>query len=221
MKILFVISALATMFSSSACECPNLLQNELIFEVYNNGYKVALTSEDVEKFDTVFNEVLQSSRPMPALGVSLHNETMKAVENGIWVRYAFDKTCVIDEMPFDQLLIKFSKDMYGFDVIRGNNGVFEGRNYYIDIHQNLDDAYNFLISLPVSQEKFNSAINCQLQTVKSFEENNIKIKEVFAESVLPSINKDNKDKNTVIKQEGEGGTEKDYEHMIQWNNIKG
>lgn len=214
MKVFFVLSALITMFSSSNVQNVDILKEDVKVEVFNNGYIVDISSENVDKFDELFTEVLKTSRTMPALGVSLQNEVMKSLHNGVWVCYTFKEPCCVDDMCFDQLLIKFTKDMYGIDVIRGNRGVFEGRNYYIDIHQSLDNVYEYLLSIPLTDKKVEVDTGAQ---ITSFDSSDIKIKEVFAQNFLPSINKDKKDNNTVIKQDSDSEKSKDYEHMIQYN----
>ena len=210
LKLFFIFSAIAMMFTSQVCSMPEKLNEEIMFSAYNNGHQIEMTEDDIKKFDEIFSEMLQDCRPMPALGVSLHDQTMKEVENGIWIRFEFDETIEVNELPFDELLIKIAKDMYGFNVIRGNQGKFEGRCFYVDIPRNLDKLYDYLLELPVSQEEFafrefSTQTSTESEDCKesSFETQDLKIKEVSLSQSLPSINKDNKDKsNTVIEQTG-------------------
>lgn len=216
-KIMMMVLALATMFASQSVSMPELLKEEVMFSAYNNGNQIIMTEDEVSSFDKLFTEILENCRPMPAYGVSLHDETIKAVNKGVWIRYEFDKTLEVNGLPFDELLINLTKDMYGFNIIRGNEGRFDGRCFYIDVPRNMDKLYEYMLSLPVSETKF------ELKQVETKESSlltdDLKIKEVSldcdssekcedcgtqatsAES-LPSINKDNKDKsNTVIEQD--------------------
>ena len=180
LKILFAFMAICTMFSSGSCSSPDALKEEIMFDAYNNGYKIEITQEDASKIDELFTTALKGSYPMPALGVSLHDKTMEAVEDGIWLRFAFQEPLTVDELNFDQLLINLTKDMYGFNIIRGNDGKFDGRNFYIDLRRNLDDLYDFVVSLPVGEEKFEADFEWVSQAEPTSFENmdELKIKEV-------------------------------------------
>lgn len=154
LRLLFVFVALVTMFTSGSNALPEGLKDKVMFEAYNNGEKIVISEENASEIDRLFCCSLKGCRVMPALGVSLHDETMQAIEEGIWLRFAFDEKLEINGLHFDQLLIKVTKDMYGFNIIRGNKGKFDGRCFYIDIKHNMDDLYSYLLSLPVGDEKF-------------------------------------------------------------------
>lgn len=112
----------------------------------NNGEIIQMTNKDLEKFNEIFSSSLENSRSMPAFGVSLHEETIKAMKEGIWVKFIFNETRIENRMPFDELLIHVEKDNYGLNIIRGNNGKYEGRCFYLDLDKNLNELYNFLSS---------------------------------------------------------------------------
>ena len=50
-------------------------------------------------------------------------------------------------MPFDELIINITKDSSGLNIYRGNDGVFEGRCFYLDLKGNLNDLYDFIEGL--------------------------------------------------------------------------
>ena len=221
-KLFYIFTAIALMFSSQVCSSQDKLKEEIMFSAYNNGNQIEMTEEDVSNFDALFSAALKDCNPMPAYGVSLHDETMKAIQEGIWIRFEFDEELTVNELPFDELLINITKDMYGFNIIRGNDGVYEGRCFYINLERNLDSVYDMLSSLPVSDNAFEIR-KVEIEEQETFAED-LKIKEVSADEIqenecpdcskesretrlealaecLPSINKENKDKqNTVIYQ---------------------
>lgn len=207
-KILWTISAIAMMFFSSPSQCPTALKEGVMFQAYNNGYQIEMSEENVKEVDKLLCQALKDSRPMPALGVSLHDDTVKATEKGIWLRFAFNGTQEVSGLQFDQLLFRVTKDMYGISIDRGNNGIFEGRNFYIDIHQNLDGLYNYLKTLPTTQNKFTA--NVDMSSVQTFNESEMKIKEVdkieenfnVLTTSIPAVNKDKDKNNSVIEAEG-------------------
>lgn len=100
---------------------------------------------DINELNIVLNEMLQDSHEMPAFGVSIHTETLKAINDGIWLRLQYNGTQVVDEMNFDELLIQVEPNYTGFNIIRGNRGIYEGRCYYIDLMQkDMNTLYNYL-----------------------------------------------------------------------------
>lgn len=110
--------------------------------VDNNYYRV----EEVENFNEVMLAMLRDSHTMPAFGVSIHAETLNAIRNGVWVKLQYNGTQYVDEMPFDELLIQVEQDYNGFNVIRGNRGVYDGRCYYIDLVGNtMTPLYEYII----------------------------------------------------------------------------
>ena len=99
----------------------------------------------IDKFDPNFNLIIENfkkifvlGRIMPAFGVSLHDETLSALKQDNWVRLNFDGTQTINELPFEALLFKL-EDCYGFNLIRENNGRYEGRCIYLSF----DNLINF------------------------------------------------------------------------------
>lgn len=203
LKMMFIFAALVMMFSGSN-HVPAQLGEKVMFDAYNNGNEIIVSQSDLEKIDDIFKRALVSSRPMPALGVSLHDETMQDVQKGIWIRFSFGETLEIDGLSFDQLLIKIKQDMYGFNIIRGNNGKYDGRCFYIDIKNNLDELYNFLKTLPTSQSKFEAKaadkkeFGGEEKLLQSLSFQNVE--NGCAKIELPSINKDKEKQSTVIKQ---------------------
>ena len=91
-------------------------------------------------------DMLKDSHTMPAFGISIHVETLKAIQKGVWLKLQYNGTQVVDEMPFDELLIEVNPEFSGFNIIRGNRGIYEGRCYYIDlIDKNMKTLYDFIL----------------------------------------------------------------------------
>ena len=107
----------------------------------STSYEVIVNNEcklvnKIDELNIVLTEMLNESRTMPAFGVSIHSETINEIKNNIWLRLKYEETQYVDDMPFDELLIRVEYDYSGFNVIRGNKGVYEGRCYYIDLVDN-------------------------------------------------------------------------------------
>lgn len=97
------------------------------------GKKRTLLVSDNE-FRLIISEmgyILSDCHDMPALGVSLHEETVNAMKNNCWVELCFPNTMEHNEMPFDTWLIEVEKDFTGFNIIRRWKDRYEGRCYYM------------------------------------------------------------------------------------------
>lgn len=92
--------------------------------------------------------MLENSREMPAFSVSIHIDTIKEITRGCWLKLQYRETKVVNDMPFDELLIKVEQNVNGFNVIRGNKGIYEGRCYYIDLdNKSMNGLYNYISKL--------------------------------------------------------------------------
>lgn len=104
--------------------------------------------DDIDKLNSVLIDMLQNSHTMPAFGVSIHTETIKAINSGVWLKLQYNGTQIVDDMPFDELLIEINPEYNGFNIIRGERGIYQGRCYYIDLVTNdMDKLFKYLESL--------------------------------------------------------------------------
>lgn len=103
--------------------------------------------EYIDNLNKVLSGMLQNSNIMPALDVSIHTETLEAIKTGVWLKLQYNGTQTVNDMPFDELLIQVNPDFNGFNIIRGNRGIYEGRCYYINLVDNtMEGLYNFIKS---------------------------------------------------------------------------
>ena len=145
LKMCYFFMILPILLCSSSMGVLNLFQEVKMVEFYYNGEQFWLTKEQQEEFDNIFCDALKDARQMPAYGVSLDDYTQKAFKSGLWIKFIYNDTIVKSEMPFDCLLLNVCEDCHGINLIRGNNGVFEGRCFYLDLEGTLDDVYQFLL----------------------------------------------------------------------------
>lgn len=98
--------------------------------VYNNGSSTTylVGQKPYEDIMLSWNNLLNGSHEMPAYGVSLNKETLKAMNSGLWVEFDFGKPTEYNGMPFEKLLVEVNKGFYGFNIIRytKQNG-YDGR----------------------------------------------------------------------------------------------
>lgn len=105
--------------------------------------------EDMQNLNNVLSQMLQGSHQMPALGVSIHTETIMAINKGVWLRLQYNGTQQVEDMPFDELLIEINPELSGFNIIRGNKGIYDGRCYYIDLNNSTMKILSDYITLNV------------------------------------------------------------------------
>lgn len=201
LKLLYFFMIVPILFCSQANVMVDLFNEVSMIEVYNDGQVIELSEEEQNKFDELFCDAISQARQMPAFGVSLHDLTIEDMKHGIWVKFIFDKTIVKSEMPFNELLIHVQKDCHGFNVIRGNNGRYEGRCYYLDLDGTLDEVYDFLAGL---KEKTETEIEVELDS-QEIEETRIITENVDENNDDEKNSKDNNagPKPSVIEQKSD------------------
>lgn len=119
---------------------------ELIID--NQKSNFSKTDENYKQILSTFETMINSSHQAPAFGVSLDNLTRKEMENGVWLEFNFDSTCLNSEMPFDSLLINVQSDFNGFNIIRKYQNKYDGRCFYLNlIDSDMSSLYNLLVSL--------------------------------------------------------------------------
>ena len=144
-KVLFFMMIFPILFCSSVANVIDLFCEADMIVFYKEGQQIYLSENDQSQIDQLFSDAIEKSYSMPAFAVSIDNLTKKSMKSGLWIEFVFDKTMAASEMPFDSLLINITKDCHGINLIRGNDGIFEGRCYYLDLENTMDDVYDFLI----------------------------------------------------------------------------
>ncbi len=115
------------------------LKNLASVQVYENG-KVRTINKGEQEFLTIFSNLKNlflNGYLTPALGVSLHSDTVKAMKTDNWIKLNFLPTQTKDDLPFDALVFRLD-DCYGFNLIRQHNGQFSGRCLYFNLNQQTD-----------------------------------------------------------------------------------
>ena len=115
--------------------------------IYNNGVVHNCTKTESATLLETLQQMLTNSHEMPALGVSLDNETRNELKNGLWLEFNYKTTQTYNEMPFDSLLIKVEPDNSGFNVLRKHDNLYEGRCYYINLDCNMSALYNKILEI--------------------------------------------------------------------------
>lgn len=154
-KVLFFFLVFPILFCSSIADVVDLFCEAEMIVFYKGGQQIYLSESEQSQIDELFSEAIEDSFSMPAFAVSIDNLTKEAMKSGYWIEFVFDKTMIANEMPFDSLLVNITQNQYGINLIRGNNGVYEGRCFYLDLMgKNLNDLYDYLLNLNTQEENF-------------------------------------------------------------------
>ena len=117
--------------------------------VFNQGSTFTFNRGD-DKFEMILNAFLntiKNAREMPAFGVSLHDETTSALKLGTWIEFVFDRPQSHNDMPFESLLVSVEPDHTGINLIRKQNGKFDGRCFYLDLSTNLKVLHSLILEI--------------------------------------------------------------------------
>ena len=135
---------------------------EILSQNFENSKLIIVTIDNVETYlnkgDDKYELILKSlesvannAKEMPALGVGLNDEIREQKQSGKWIELVFDGVQMHNEMPYEALLIEVQKDWRGFNLIRKNNGVYEGRCFYLELEGSMEELYNAVASLSVNE----------------------------------------------------------------------
>ncbi len=112
--------------------------------VYDDGQKTTFNKGD-QKYEEILGalkHITNGAYDMPAFGVSLDKETRKSLNSGFWIELVYESEQEHNGMPFSSLLIEINKDYSGFNLIRQVNGKYEGRCFYLQLQENMEQLFN-------------------------------------------------------------------------------
>ncbi len=199
------------LFCAGANVMIDLFSQASTIKFYKDGQELVLSTEEQEKFEDLFCQAIENSLEKPAYSVSLHDQTVEAMKEGFWVKFIFNQTMVKHEMPFDELLIHIEQDCHGLNVIRGNNGKYEGRCFYLDLEGTLDDVYNFLNQIEIETKQ---EIELESQEIKetSVEQENKHVNE--NENEQEKLNDENTIANKDTKAENQDNSSDEKKNIV-------
>lgn len=122
--------------------CLNFIES---YTIYSNGNIKTIDKNicDFKKLTQNIKNLFLNARVMPAFGVSLHNDTISALQSDSWLEINFCKELNINDLPFNSLLFKL-EETYGINLIRKHNNKYDGRCIYLDFLEKVD--LNHIIS---------------------------------------------------------------------------
>lgn len=147
MRVFFFLMGVPMMIMSffEAIDVLPLVTN---YNLLVNGNVVELTETEMQGLQQQIQTLFEDSHTLPAFGVVTNDMYQEDVKNGYFVSMKFDCPIQINDLPFDELVFKVEKDFHGFNLLRGMNGIFQGRCIYIDLQErNMEELYDYIESL--------------------------------------------------------------------------
>ena len=118
-------------------------------KIYNDGKQTVYRVGDdgFKEICAEWNAMIEGAHQMPAYGVSLHAETMKALNEGVWAEFTFPQTFSSNGMPYEKLLVNVCPEWTGFNIVRYTAEYgYDGRCFYYDlVGKDMSKFYNCLI----------------------------------------------------------------------------
>lgn len=116
------------------------LENISKIEIVEYGTFKDLKNIRFESTLLKLKNLFSSARLMPAFGVSLHQETLDALNAGQWLKITFSHQQNVNGLLFEGLLFQLN-ETGGLNLIREFQGKYEGRCLYLDFDEtvNLED----------------------------------------------------------------------------------
>ncbi len=189
-RFIFLFLTLPILFCSQSNVVLDLFSEATMIEFYKDGNQIEISSSQLDEIDSLFYESISEALSMPAFGVSIDSLTKEAMKTGLWLKFVYDETIIINEMPFDSLLIEIKEDCYGVNIIRGNDGTYNGRCFYLDLNgNNFDKLYQYLVNLT---ENDDLEIELESQEIEQTE-----IKENINENQNNNENENEKEKSLL------------------------
>lgn len=130
-------------------ELEKITQYAKSVNVYIDGVTTAYVAGE-NRFKEIcaqWNNMLVGAHPMPAYGVSLNSQTVKALKSGVWAEFVFDGQFSSNGMPYEKLLVNAQSEWMGFNIIRYTSEYgYDGRCFYYDLNgKDMSGFYNCLV----------------------------------------------------------------------------
>ena len=115
----------------------NTLEHLESIELIQNGTSHKLNQQEFQQTFARLQDLFGEARVMPAFGVSIHEETVNAMQNGEWLKLNYNAEMDKEGLLFTSLLFRL-EECQGFNLIRLYGERYDGRCIYLDLPQTTD-----------------------------------------------------------------------------------
>lgn len=151
-RILFAIGGLPIIFTQFL-NVVDVLPYSQNMDLIANGIVYEISSEQKANIQKELVTFLEEAVQVPAYAVTFPEMFEEMVKDGYYLSFNFDTVIEINGMPFDQLVFEVFEDCSGFNVFRGNNGVFQGRCFYVNTEKSSSDLYKVVQDIALDVKK--------------------------------------------------------------------
>lgn len=111
--------------------------------IYSDGKEFNIKEYSFKK---EFLALSEGAYYMPGMAVAEDKVIKRERLSGIWLDFRFKNKVEFAELSFDTLTLRVRPNLDGFNVIRGNEGDFSGKTYYLQLATYSDDFYEYISS---------------------------------------------------------------------------
>ena len=115
----------------------NTLEHLESIELIQNGKIHKLSQQEFQLTFARLQDLFGEARVMPAFGVSIHEETVNAMQDGEWLKLNYNAEMDKEGLLFTSLLFRL-EECQGFNLIRLYGERYDGRCIYLDLPQTTD-----------------------------------------------------------------------------------
>ena len=115
----------------------NTLEHLESIELIQNGKIHKLSQQEFQQTFARLQDLFGEARVMPAFGVSIHEETVNAMQDGEWLKLNYNSEMDKEGLLFTSLLFRL-EECQGFNLIRLYGERYDGRCIYLDLPQTTD-----------------------------------------------------------------------------------
>ena len=115
----------------------NTLEHLESIELIQNGKIHKLSQQEFQQTFARLQDLFGEARVMPAFGVSIHEETVNAMQEGEWLKLNYNAEMDKEGLLFTSLLFRL-EECQGFNLIRLYGERYDGRCIYLDLPQTTD-----------------------------------------------------------------------------------
>ncbi len=136
MKFLFFFMGLPIMIISFFNAADALPYAENI-KLLSDGKEIVLTQEQQDDLKDGVLEMFENSRTLPAFAVVTDEMFQEDVQSGTFVSLKFNRVMEVEGLPFDEIVFKVVPEYTAINLLRGNQGVFQGRCIHVQLDKNM------------------------------------------------------------------------------------
>ena len=115
----------------------NTLEHLESIELIQNGTSRKLSQQEFQQTFARLQDLFGEARVMPAFGVSIHEDTLNAMQDGEWLKLNYNAEMDKEGLLFTSLLFRL-EECQGFNLIRLYGERYDGRCIYLDLPQTTD-----------------------------------------------------------------------------------